>query len=258
MRASIVPETFVQLLAPEVTVPEQVLDLPATLPVAEPIAPTPRCDAALGLIGAVLNERQPELSRVIVRARGGAAVLALGARIDQFVVHELSPVAVMLRGDDGALCRLHGSASAAEPAPPVMPEPGSEEHEPPPRGKPVFTAQELADGLSRIGESEYAVKKTFLLKALTNPGGSAGGAWFRPAQLDGQSAGMEVLGIRAGSALDAMGIRGGDVIRDLNGISLDTTGGALSALRAARETEHLTIVVVREGRPQELHYRVAD
>jgi general secretion pathway protein C len=259
VHASLVPETFLERVAPARHGQADALVEPTPEPPPRMHRPAPPCIGGLGLVGAVRNERRPELSRVIVRARGAAAVLALGARIDQFVVHEVKSASVTLRDDTGALCTLPGFSSGAEPVPHDAPEASSEEPpEPPPRGKPVFSAQELAEGLHPIGHGEYAVKRAFLLKALTNPGGSAGGAWFRPSQLDGQSAGMEVLGIRDGSALEAMGMHSGDVIRDLNGISLDTTAGALSALRAAREAEHLTLVVLREGRPQELHFRVGD
>jgi general secretion pathway protein C len=203
------------------------------------------------LIGAVTNDRNPELSRVVVRTLGGAAVIAAGGRVGAFVVDAVQTDGALLRDAGGGLCALRGFSRAAD-------EPASEPEEAQivPRGKPVFSPAELADGLQKLGEDDYLVKKAFLLKALSNPGGSAGGAWFRPAQLDGANTGMEVLGIRAGTALDAMGVRNGDVIRDLNGIALDAAPNLIAALRGVREASNVSVNVLRDGRPQELRFRV--
>jgi hypothetical protein len=241
----------VELLAPE-PVDESVSEEEESEPVEAPRV-VPACSEDVMLIGAVTNERNPELSRVVVRTHGGAAVVAAGGRVGAFVVDAVQTAGALLRDGGGSLCALRGFARGADTR-----EPTNVDEVPPvaPRGKPVFSALELADGLQKLGDGDYLVKKAFLLKALTNPGGSAGGAWFRPAQLDGADTGMEVLGIRAGTALDAMGVRNGDVIRDLNGISLDAAPNLITALRSAREAGHVSISFVREGRPQELRYRI--
>jgi general secretion pathway protein C len=230
---------------------------PAAAPAAAPVVPA--CRAELGLIGTVVNERNPRLSWAVVRARGGAAVLAVGGRIDEFIVAAVLPGGAALRKGSGELCALRGFSSAVESVPPAASEPrasADEAREPTPRGKPVFSARELAEGVRRLADNEFLVQKAFLLKALTNPGGSAGGAWFRPPPGEASSSGMEVLGVRDGSALHAMGIRNGDVVRELNGIALDAASGLIAALRSAREAAHVSISVVRDGRPQALHYRV--
>lgn len=217
----------------------------------------PNCQGELGLIGTVVNERDPQLSRVLLRMRGGTAVIAAGGRIDRFVVAAVVSDGVAMRDADGALCALRaGAAVNTAPSMPETPRVSADEaREPTPRGKPVFSAQELAEGVQQLANGEYLVKKVFLLKALTNPGGSAGGAWFRPPKGEAQN-GMEVLGVRDGSALNAMGIHNGDVVRELNGISLDAASGLITALRSAREASHVSIAIVRDGSPQHMRYRV--
>ena len=220
----------------------------------------PHCRSDLSLVGTVVNEQRPRLSRVVVRTRTGASVVSVGGRVEDFIVAAIQPTDAALRGTDGALCTLGGFAPGPEaprpgpaPAKALADEPRSNA----PRGKPVFSTQELADGVRLLAHGEYLVSRTFLLKALTNPGGAAGSAWFRPAkQQEGRSAGMEMLGVRTGSALDAMGMRSGDVVQNINGISLDAASGLIAALRAARESEHISLAILRDGKPSTVNYRI--
>lgn len=214
----------------------------------------PRCQADLGLIGSVVNERNPQLSRAVVRSSAGTAVVALGGRIDRFLVAAVRSGGAALRDSDGSLCALHEFAGLS--APPAMKIAADEVKEPVPHGKAVFSLQELSEGVRQLGDDQYLVRKTFLLKALTNPGGSAGGAWFRVPKNKEASDGMEVLGVREGSALAAMGIQNNDVIRNLNGIALDGATGLISALRTAREVDHVVISVERAGQPRALRYQI--
>ena len=107
-----------------------------------------------------------------------------------------------------------------------------------------------------LGNGSYLIARPLLLKALSNPGGAAGGAWFRLFERDGLRVGMEVRAVRDGSPLQAMGMRTGDVARSVNGITLDTPDGLMAALRAARESDAITIAIQRDGQASDLRYTI--
>jgi type II secretory pathway component PulC len=67
---------------------------------------------------------------------------------------------------------------------------------------------------------------------------------------------MEMRAVRDGSALKAMGMQTGDVARSVNGITLDTPDGLIGALRAARESDSVTIAILRDGQASELRYTI--
>jgi len=220
---------------------------------------TPVCQAALWLVGSVVNEARPRLSLAVLRNPSGASVVSQGGRIDDFIVVAIGQAQATLRAADGSHCTLTTFAAPATRAPAlpvVQPTPVAEAVSKPPPGKPVFSRDELMSGVRAVSDREYVVTRQLLLKALSNPGGAAGGAWFRDAQRNGHSVGMEVRAVRDGTALDRMGIRTGDVAHGINGISLDTPQGLLSALRSARESHTITLSVEREGQVRDLRYRI--
>lgn len=223
---------------------------------------TPRlkaCPSELRLVGSAVNARRPELSRAVVRSGPGAFVVGVGGRVGDFVVEVIRAASAELRGREDERCLLSGAASEAASAPHVdtrpavaaSPEPRLET-----KPKALFSRQELTGGVRALGGGAYQVSRELLLKGLGNPGGAASGAWFRPHVREGRSEGMEVRAVRDGSPLAALGIATGDVARTINGIAVDSPDGLLEALRAVRESNTITISIVRDDGPRELRYFV--
>lgn len=228
---------------------------PEPAPQRERPARLPACPPGLRLVASVVNDRQPTLSRAVVQKPSGSMVIALGGRIDDFTLELLHAARAELRGGDGSRCALTGFSAeiASAEAPPVLasPQPSVQAEEP--KGKPVFSRDELTQGIRDVGHGHYVIARKLLQRALMNPGGAASGAWFRPEKAHG---GMEVRAVREGSALAAMGIRNGDVARSVNGVALDTADGMLEALRAAREAHTISVAIERDGRRHDLHYTI--
>jgi S1-C subfamily serine protease len=65
-----------------------------------------------------------------------------------------------------------------------------------------------------------------------------------------------VRAVHDGSPLAALGMRTGDVARSVNGVALDSPAGLLEALRAARDSDHITISVLRDGRTSDTRYTI--
>jgi general secretion pathway protein C len=206
----------------------------------------------------VVNETRPRLSLAMVRKPAGTAVVFLGGRVDDFTVVAIESARAALQTSDGARCAL-SAVSQASPSVAPAPVPAAtvaETPDKPPPGKPVFSRAELASGVRLLGTGSYLLSRSLLLKALSNPGGAAGGAWFRLFEREGRRVGMEVRAVRDGSALQAMGMQTGDVVRSVNGIALDTPDGLMAALRAARESDTVALAIQRDGLASDLRYTI--
>jgi len=229
------------------------------------VATPARCPGELRLVASVVNEARPQLSLAVVRKPAGAQVLPIGGRLDDLTLIELTPHYAGLRSASGVVCVLPVFDPSARAAAPEVRKPASKPREPvretsetKPEAKPRahLSQDELARGLSTLGNGEYAISRELLLKALKNPGGAAAGAHFRLAERDGKSVGMEMRGVRDGSTLSRMGMKTGDVVQTINGIDVTNPLGMVDALRMAREADGFTITIMRDGRPQALRYSV--
>lgn len=219
----------------------------------------PRCEVDLWLAGSVVNAARPRLSLAMVRRSAGTAVVSLGGRIDDFTVQAIEPTRARLRASDGSECTLLVVPPGPRPVVAAAPPPvglASEPVDKPPPGKAMFASGELTRGVRVLGSGSYALARSLVLKALTNPGGAAGGAWFRLSEREGQRIGMEVRAVREGTPLSVMGIRTGDVVRSVNGIALDTPAGLIEALRAARESDTIAISIQRDGQASDMRYTI--
>jgi general secretion pathway protein C len=183
--------------------------------------------------------------------------------VDDLVLVALAPQYAELRSADGTHCllpvydpsaRRPASTPAARPAPKPVPAKEAPSQDPKPR--PMFSAEELTRGLRSLGNGTYVLARALLLKALTNPGGAASGAHFRLAEREGRSLGMEVRGIREGSVLSRMGLRTGDVVKNINGVDVSNPLGLLELLRSVRDTESVTLAVMHDGKERALRYLI--
>jgi hypothetical protein len=221
----------------------------------------PSCDGELRLVGSVMNEAWPQLSMAVVKQPRGTGVVRVGGRVGALTLVAVGPLGAHFESREGALCRLSSFSlrgergSAREPAAPKA-APPPPKMEVVPKGQPMFSQQELHQGVRKLSSGSYMISRELFLRGLSNPGGAAGGAWFKPSKRDGETVGMEVRRVRDGSTLHAMGIETGDVIRNVNGHGLDTPAGLLGALRSAREAESVTLAVVRDGHERPINYLI--
>lgn len=217
------------------------------------------CADDLRLVGSVVIEARPDLSLAAVHKPSGTQVLAVGGRIDDFTLVSLESERAYLRSSRGILCSLSVFSArhrSAAPAPLSTPAASAAEAVAEPKGKAMFSREELSGGVRAMGGDRYRISKALFLRALGNPGGAAGGAYFRPVERAGQTIGMEVRAVRDGTALSAMGVHTGDVLRTINGIGLDNPVDLLAALRTAREADAVTLLVVRDGQERALSYLI--
>jgi hypothetical protein len=122
----------------------------------------------------------------------------------------------------------------------------------PDRGRQV-----VEDGIRAAGGNQFLVTEEAIDAALADPT-RLGGGRVAPVLEDGRTTGVRVTGLRATSAAYRMGIRNGDIIRSVNGQSLDNPATALMALTNIRAQRQATIVLDREGQARTLHWRTVD
>jgi general secretion pathway protein C len=81
-------------------------------------------------------------------------------------------------------------------------------------------------------------------------------ARVEPNIVDGQTDGFVVRMIRPGSLFSMLGLQVGDVLRDINGVKLDTPEKALQVFQQLREARQISIALERQGTPQTFSYEI--
>jgi general secretion pathway protein C len=68
----------------------------------------------------------------------------------------------------------------------------------------------------------------------------------------GKTVAVGLRGVRDGSLLYSLGLRDGDELHSINGFDISDPEGALTAYAKLRTADHLTISVVRGGKPMSI------
>jgi general secretion pathway protein C len=177
---------------------------------------------SLALIG-VKGEREPRL-----RAPGGD-VLAI------------APTAVeMMR--DGAPCvarMFRGAGQASTPPPPPPPSPAAS-----------------VRGVVSTGPGSYAVDRGARDAIIDGAADWMKSVAVRPEKNGDEVVGLRIATLRPGTALDALGVRAGDVVQAVDRVPLTSPEKMLEALGRARTAEHLSVVLLRDGKPVQLDFDV--
>ena len=79
-----------------------------------------------------------------------------------------------------------------------------------------------------------------------------------PAFKDGKQVGVKVYGVRSGSELDKLGVKNGDVITDINGVSVSTPDKALQSYANPIRNGHLDLGLERKGEKVQLRSQVSE
>ena len=77
-----------------------------------------------------------------------------------------------------------------------------------------------------------------------------------PQEENGRVVGVKMYGIRRNSLLGRLGMQNGDVLRTINGFDMTSPDKALEAYARLRESDHLTLSVVRRGQPTSVNFNI--
>jgi len=77
-----------------------------------------------------------------------------------------------------------------------------------------------------------------------------------PQSRDGEAVGLRLLDVGRDGPFGAIGLRDGDVLREVNGRSIATPDSALAAYGALRSEGHVWLAIERGGQRLRLDYRI--
>jgi len=108
-------------------------------------------------------------------------------------------------------------------------------------------AQGLAKGIRKLGEGRYEIKRATLEMALGNLAGVANMVRVSPEVRGGKALGFRLSAMPEDGPFAKLGLRNGDVLVAVNGLTVASLDQALEVYRKLRTARHLVLGLVREG-----------
>ncbi len=234
---------------------------PAEAPPVDPNAPPPPCDGAIRLVGAFYTPNRPERSfAAITNVAGKVLLYRLGMPVDGRTVNAIGPNTVyMLQG--AARCSLTmfappGGLPVAPTAAPAVAAAVTAEPAGPAEPSGGIPAAELDAGITRVSDTEYRIQRGLVNRILENQSELMRTARVVPHEEGGRVVGVKMYGIRRNSLLGRLGMQNGDVLRTINGFDMTSPDKALEAYARLRESDHLTLSVIRRGQPTSVNFNI--
>lgn len=208
---------------------------PQVATTAEPAA----CDGALRLMGTyVRRDARPPLA-LVARGADASQVVTVGDSVESGVVTrvEMDRIELALEGSTCTLAMFR-------------------EHEEAPQLVTARPAPAL-EGL-RVSGDHVALDRSTIDRALRDPRLGLGRLRAVPTTASDGSAALRLLGIGRDHPLAALGVRSGDLVRALDGRSLDGADAWLDALAIARRPGSHTVELERAGERRTVVVEIAD
>lgn len=111
-------------------------------------------------------------------------------------------------------------------------------------------------GVKMVSENEYVVDRSEVDNALENMSQLFTQIRAVPHFEGGESTGFRLFAIRRGSLFDKIGLKNGDIIRNINGQPMNDPTKALALLEELRNVSDLTVQVTRNRQDKTLSYSV--
>jgi general secretion pathway protein C len=108
----------------------------------------------------------------------------------------------------------------------------------------------------RTGPDSFALDRSARDALIEGAGELMRAVAVRPESQNGEVIGLRIATLKPGTPLDALGVRGGDVLLSLDGTPLISPDTMLQAYARVRTEEHVRLVVLRDGRQLQLDYEV--
>jgi len=107
---------------------------------------------------------------------------------------------------------------------------------------------------TQTGKELWHVDKKKLGNILDNPGKALQSARLVPDLDGGRITGFRIASIKPNSPLKQLGLKPGDVLRQVNGKQVDSVDTALKLLTQLRSASHIGVDIERKGKPYSLDY----
>lgn len=118
------------------------------------------------------------------------------------------------------------------------------------------TSDPLVDQITKVDDFHYVVPRTVVDQVLANPMAMARGARILPALSLGKTEGFKLYAIRPTSVYAKLGFSNGDLVREINGFTLDGPDKLLEIYTKLRDATSLEIELTRRGRDETLRIEI--
>jgi general secretion pathway protein C len=129
-----------------------------------------------------------------------------------------------------------------------------------PQGRAVTSKKQPAavpgKGIRRLGSNRWSVSSEELESAKSNMSQLMTQVRVTPNFTEGQPDGFKLLSIKRGSLFERLGLRNGDIVRQINGASLDNPQRALELYGGLESGQTITLGILRRGKEQTLRYEL--
>ena len=105
-------------------------------------------------------------------------------------------------------------------------------------------------------DNRFAISRAEAEKARSNLGELMKQARMEPHVVNGKTEGFVVKMIRPNTIFTALGLQVGDIVKEVNGLALDSPEKALQIFQQLREAQHIVVAVVRNNAPLSLEYNL--
>lgn len=110
--------------------------------------------------------------------------------------------------------------------------------------------------VKEIAPNSWAIPASEMERARENMSTLMKQARLEPHVVEGQTDGFMIRMIRPGTLLAQLGLKLGDIITSVNGVTLDSPEKGLQIFQQLREAKRLTVSLIREGNPVNFEYEV--
>jgi len=118
-------------------------------------------------------------------------------------------------------------------------------------------ADDSADGIKKVTDNHYDVKKSVIDSTLSNLNNIATQARIVPSFKNGVANGFKLFSIQPGSFYTQIGVENGDVIQKINGYEINSPDKALEVYQKLRESQHITMDIDRNGQTIRKEYNIS-
>ncbi len=113
-----------------------------------------------------------------------------------------------------------------------------------------------SQGIRAAGENRWLISRNEIEKARGDLNQLLKSARFQPKIVQGVTQGFLVRSVRSKSLLAQLGIKRGDLIKEVNGVPLDSPEKALQVFQQLREAKKVSVNLLRKGKPLTYSYEV--